>query len=343
MAGVSSSGLRSVGRAAIVSRHPSTLEARRTGARRRQLVVAPGDRAVVPAALGAGRVRAGPARPRHRFADPRHPTSVRRSAPLARTRRSSCWRASTRATAWCRRSRTRTSSASCPRSAPGPSRPPSSRSSKAPTSRRSAWRCDGGSSAPSQPVGPAPYLLAGTPLEERLIGSSADKDETLAAHPRRRRALRSQRREGAPHRDRRRRAHAQRRLRRAPRRARQRHWPPRTIARTPVTLAAQAQVRARWGCDGRTFVVSVADRFGALDRATVAATYSASSTRARPGSVAAAPAAAPASAWCSPTAPPISWRCRSRAGRFTEATAALHVAGSNRAAVARGSALHIFD
>ena len=41
--------------------------------------------------------------------------------------------------------------------------------------------------------------------------------------------------------------------------------------RTPVTLAAQAQVRARWGCDGRTFVVSITDRFGALDRATVAA------------------------------------------------------------------------
>ena len=36
--------------------------------------------------------------------------------------------------------------------------------------------------------------------------------------------------------------------------------------RTPVHLGAEQQVELRYGCDGRNFVVSVVDRFGALER-----------------------------------------------------------------------------
>src|SRR6185312_781664 len=106
------------------------------------------------------------------------------------------------------------------------------------------------------------YLLAGTVIEERLVGSSADKDETLGA------LLADAGRFGL----------GDEKLRRletaaddAPRDERGKPLHADIDRRTPVTLAAQAQVRVRWGCDGRSFVVSVADRFGALERATVAA------------------------------------------------------------------------
>jgi hypothetical protein len=191
----------------------------------------------------------------------------------------------------------------------------------------------------AQPIGPAPYLLAGTAIEERLVGGSDDKELVLAA------LLSDAGRFGL----------GDEKLRRletaadelmlnavydAPRDENGTPLYRDGDRRTPVILGAQAQVRVRWGCDGATFAVSVADRFGALDRATVAAhvqrVLDARSPRQQMTGGAGLGLVLTYSA-----ANVLALHVL--AGRFTEATAALHVAGSNRAAVARGSALHIFD
>jgi hypothetical protein len=110
-----------------------------------------------------------------------------------------------------------------------------------------------------------------------------------------------------------------------------------------VRLGAQAQVRVRWGCDGRTFVVSVTDRFGALQRATVAShiqrLLDARSPRLGRGGTTGGAGLGLVLTFSAANQLAI----QVSAGRFTEVTAALHVAGSNRAAVARGSSLHILD
>src|SRR4051794_5542280 len=115
------------------------------------------------------------------------------------------------------------------------------------------------------PQGPAPYLLGGTSVEERLLGSSNEKDAVLAdllAYAGRF-------------------ALSDEKLRRietiadelvlnaiydAPRDEKGEAKYAQQDRRQPVTLGVQAQVRLRWGCDGRCFVISVADRFGALTR-----------------------------------------------------------------------------
>jgi hypothetical protein len=116
--------------------------------------------------------------------------------------------------------------------------------------------------------------------------------------------------------------------------------------RTPVTLAAQAQVRVRWGCDGATFCVSVADRFGALERATVARhierLLDARSPRLGHGGANLQTGGAGLGLVLTYSAA-NTLALHVVPGRSTEATAALHVAGSNRTAVARGSSLHIYD
>jgi hypothetical protein len=203
-----------------------------------------------------------------------------------------------------------------------------------------------------QPLGPAPYLLGGTTIEERLIGGSADKDEALAE------LLADAARLGL----------SDEKVRRietaadelllnavydAPRAEDGTPLHADTDRRPPVTLGAQAQVRVRWGCDGRTFAVSVVDRFGALTRAVVTASLQ----RLLGGSVAGvAGARSPRLARSGPLATGggaglglvLAYSAANELaihiapGRFTEATAALQVAGSNRAAASRGSALHLF-
>jgi hypothetical protein len=197
----------------------------------------------------------------------------------------------------------------------------------------------------AQPVGPAPYLLASTPIEERLIGGSADKDEALHA------LLADAARFGF----------SDEKLRRietaadelmlngvydAPRDESGKPLYADIDRRTPVTLGAQAQVRVRWGCDGRTFAISVTDRFGALARATVAShiqrLLDARSPRLGRGAAGIGPGGAGLGLVLAFSAA-NELLLHLVPGRFTEATAALHVAGSNRAAVSRGSALHVFD
>ncbi|MCU1282026.1 MAG: hypothetical protein JWM53_5572 [bacterium] len=194
----------------------------------------------------------------------------------------------------------------------------------------------------TQPPGPAPYLLAGTPIEERVIGGSADKDETLTA------LLADAARFGLSHANVRRIETAADELMLnavydAPR---DEHGKPVYAAldrRTPVTLTAQAQVRARWGCDGRTFAVSITDRFGALERATVGLHIQRllDARSPRLGRSGTTGGAGLGLVLTYSAANQLALHVAR--GRFTEATAALHIAGSNRSAVARGSALHIYD
>jgi hypothetical protein len=192
----------------------------------------------------------------------------------------------------------------------------------------------------TQPSGPAPYLLAGTSLEERLVGGSTDKDDALAA------LIADAARFGL----------SDEKVRRLETAADELMLNAiydadpamrGTDRRTPMTLAAQSQVRVRWGCDGRMFAVSVADRFGALERATVAA-HIQRLLDARSPRLGRPVGPGPQSSGAGLGLVLIYSAANTLAlqvvrGRFTEATAALHVGGSNRAAVARGSALHIYD
>jgi hypothetical protein len=102
-------------------------------------------------------------------------------------------------------------------------------------------------------------------------------------------------------------------------------------------------VRLRWGCDGRIFAVSVHDRFGTLTRAAVAThlgkLLDARSPRLARG-VAQGGGAGLGLALAFTAGNELILHVA--AGRFTEATCALHVAGSNRSALARGSALQLY-
>jgi CheY-like chemotaxis protein len=196
----------------------------------------------------------------------------------------------------------------------------------------------------AQPIGPAPYLLGGTDVEERIIGGSVDKDAALQA------LLADAARFGF----------SDEKMRRietvadelvinavyeAPRDDAGRVLHAHADRRATVVLAAQAQVRLRWGCDGRTFAISVADRFGALDRAVIVAhvgklldaraarhTHAAGAGQSKSSGRGLALVFGAGNELALHVA----------AGRFTEATCALHVGGSNRAALGRGSALHLY-
>jgi hypothetical protein len=187
-----------------------------------------------------------------------------------------------------------------------------------------------------QARGPAPYLLGGIPLCERLIGSSGDKDEVLTE------VLADAQRFGL----------SDEKLRRievasdelmlnavynAPRDEGGRPLHANVDRRTAVSLGAQAQVQVRWGCDGRCFVVSVTDRFGALLRPMVAQhILRLGHTGAR------APTEGAGLGLGLAYSAATQLNIHVDAGRFTECTAVLYVAGSNRNALARGSALHLF-
>jgi CheY-like chemotaxis protein len=193
-----------------------------------------------------------------------------------------------------------------------------------------------------QPLGPSPYLLGGAHVEERVIAGSLAKESAL--HELLADAGRF--------------AFSDEKLRRietvadelilnaiynAPRDDEGQPLYKDSDRRTPVSLGAQAQVRLRWGCDGRTFAVSVADRFGGLGRDAVAThigkLLDARSPRLARGSGAAAGAGLGLALTFNAG---NELALQVAPGRFTEATCALQVAGSNRAALARGSALHLY-
>jgi anti-sigma regulatory factor (Ser/Thr protein kinase) len=110
--------------------------------------------------------------------------------------------------------------------------------------------------------------------------------------------------------------------------------------RTAVRLDAAQQVRVRYGCDGRNFVVSVADRFGALDRGCVVRSLS---KLLDPQNTRPAPGVSGAGLGLMLTYGAANQLViHALPGRFTEVTAVMHVSGSNRTALARGSALHLY-
>lgn len=189
------------------------------------------------------------------------------------------------------------------------------------------------------PSGPAPYLLGGCTVEERVVGSTAEKDDALDE------VMGLGQRLGL----------SDEKLRRievvtdelllnaifdAPREL---DGSPRFAGanrRAPLTLPAQAQVRLRYGADGRGFVVSVGDRFGSLTRAQVAThvarVLEASGPRPRGGLGGAGLGLVLIFGAATQLAVQVV------PGVFTEVTAAVHIAGSNRAALVRGSALYLY-
>lgn len=189
------------------------------------------------------------------------------------------------------------------------------------------------------PQGPLPYLLGGTAVEERVVGSSAEKETVLAE------AMAYAGRFGL----------SDEKLRRievvtdellmnavydAPRDAGGEPKYAGVDRRTPITLGAQAQVRVRFGSDGRTFAVSVSDRFGALTRPIVGSHISrvleVRGPRPRQGTG----GAGLGMVLCYTSSNQLV--IHGSPGRFTEVSAIIHIAGSNRAAVARGSALFLY-
>ena len=110
--------------------------------------------------------------------------------------------------------------------------------------------------------------------------------------------------------------------------------------RTSVTLDNGASVRLHYGCDGRNFVVSVADRFGALERPQVVRSLV---KLLEPQGPRPAPGTSGAGLGLMLTYGAANQLVvQSVPGRFTEVTAVMHVSGSNRTALARGSALHLY-
>jgi hypothetical protein len=187
------------------------------------------------------------------------------------------------------------------------------------------------------PLGPLPYLLATTAIEEHVLGSSGEKEELLSG------VLALAERLGL----------SDEKLRRievatdelllnalydAPRNA-DGTAPFVADRRATVTLPAQSQVRVRYGTDGRSFVVSVADRFGSLTRSAlathIARVLEPSGPRPRSGPGGAGLGLVLTFSAANQLVVHVS------AGRFTEVTAVMHIAGSNRTALSRGSALQL--
>jgi anti-sigma regulatory factor (Ser/Thr protein kinase) len=180
-------------------------------------------------------------------------------------------------------------------------------------------------------VGPAPYLAGGAPVQERMITSPAQKDEALQAVQQLGQRL----------------GLSEEKLRRvevcadelmmnaindAPKAAR-------------ASPGAMSHVWLRFGADGRTFVISVHDRFGSITRDAVAAhigrVLEAGGPRPRPadsGSESGGAGLGLVLTFGSANQLVI----QSLSGKFTEVTAAVHIAGTNKAALTRGSALHMY-
>jgi hypothetical protein len=188
-------------------------------------------------------------------------------------------------------------------------------------------------------AGVTPYLLAGAPVHEALVRSTEDKDaalnqivafaETMDLGGEKLRRIELATEEllmnalydaprthgGLP-----RNAHLDRRL--------------------SVALGDEETVTMRYGCDGQTLSVSVSDPFGSLSKKAVTERLRKVSDgvpRPQPGVAGAGLGLVMTYSVANQLIFTVS------PGRLTEVTAVLHVAGTNRAAQERGTAVHFYS
>jgi hypothetical protein len=191
----------------------------------------------------------------------------------------------------------------------------------------------------TQPLGAQPYLIQGFSTTEAIVASSDDKETALESVMELAAAL-----ELSDEKKRRIEVATEELLLNAiydaPRDAAGTAVHAGLDRRTPVKLAAEQEVKLRYGCDGRNFVVSVADRFGALDRASIQRSLG---KLLDPHGARPAPGTSGAGLGLMLTYGAANQLiAHAVPGRFTEVTAVMHVSGSNRTALARGSALHLY-
>ncbi|MDB4966002.1 MAG: hypothetical protein JWN44_1691 [Myxococcales bacterium] len=191
----------------------------------------------------------------------------------------------------------------------------------------------------ASPLGAQPYLIQGFSTTEAIVGSTEDKERALESVMQLAAAL-----ELSDEKKRRIEVATEELLLNAiydaPRDEAGEATHAKLDRRNPVKLAGDQQVKLRYGCDGRNFVVSVADRYGALDRGSIQRSLSKllDPQRARP-----APGTSGAGLGLMLTYGAANQLiAHAVPGRFTEVTAVMHVSGSNRTALARGSALHLY-
>jgi hypothetical protein len=191
----------------------------------------------------------------------------------------------------------------------------------------------------NEPLGAGPFLIEGFSVSEHTLASSSEKDTALGAVLELAGAL-----ELSDEKKRRIEVATEELLLNAiydaPRSPDGKAMNAGLDRRTPVALDAGAQVRLQYGCDGRNFVVSVADRFGALERAHVVNSLMKLLEPAGPRPVAGAGGAGLGLMLTYGAANQLVVQVVP--GRFTEVTGVMHVSGSNRTALARGSALHLY-
>jgi hypothetical protein len=189
------------------------------------------------------------------------------------------------------------------------------------------------------PLGAAPYLIEGFQVTESLIRSSGDKDTTLQSVLDLAGALdlsdeKKRRIEVATE------ELVLNALYDAPRNPDGKQRFAGMDRRTPITLDSGHEARVQYGCDGRNFVVSVCDRFGALERPQLTRSLMKLLDPSGPRPTAGVSGAGLGLMLTYGAANQLVAHCVSQ--RFTEVTAVMHVSGSNRTALARGSALHLY-
>ena len=186
--------------------------------------------------------------------------------------------------------------------------------------------------------GVAPYLLAGAPIHEASVRNSDDKDRALGelvafaesmdltGEKLRRVELASE-------------ELLMNALWDAPRNADGAHRHADRDRRDSIELGPHETIHLRWGCDGQTIAVAVADPFGSLSKRAVIERL----RKVRDGIPKPSAGVAGAGLGLVMTYAVANQLIFSVApGKVTEVTAVMHVGGSNRAAQERGTAVHFY-
>jgi hypothetical protein len=186
--------------------------------------------------------------------------------------------------------------------------------------------------------GVTPYLLAGAPVHEARVRSSEDKERALAEIVEFAQSMdlggeKLRRVELATE------ELLMNALYDAPRTAAGQPRHAHQDRRVAVALGADETVQLRYGCDGPTLAVAVADPFGSLTRSAVTERL----RKVRDGIPKPSAGVAGAGLGLVMTYSVANQLIFSVApGRLTEVTAVMHVGGSNRAAQERGTAVHFY-